>query len=269
MSETFYTETDFEGHGEFVEGTVSLGVTATCDTAMEAVGWWFPAVAPSGPVKARVYSPAGTLLASVDAFDTTTLDAPNIATLPDPLPAGTYRVCIVTPNRYVAKASFFAGGSITRGGITLGPSYFGSGDAFPNTVSGNSATYYMEPVVTGGETEPEEHDGSAALGITITIAAAGHKVASGSAALTLDLAAATTPAGRKSARGSSALRVGLHVIPGGSKRGMGAASLGLGIRLATAHLRFRPGRLTAGGRATVRIVATGRPTSSLTAGSAE
>lgn len=140
---TFYTDSDLIGAGEFVEAEVSLGTEFTVPAGdITRLRWRWPTVAPLVTPQMRLYTVAGTLLATIP-FDTTTLDVWNWATPGSPISvsAGTYVVAVNT-TRYPAKSGFFSGGSIVRGDITGVRGRFASGVAFPNNNS--TATYFPD-----------------------------------------------------------------------------------------------------------------------------
>lgn len=143
MSINFYTDADRIGAGEFVEGVVTLATQFTVtDGQIDYCRWPFPTVTPGTLPFMKVYSGAGSLLATI-AFDTTTLDAWNSATPGSPIvvSAGTIKVAVITP-RYTARTGFFSGGSITRSGITAVQGLFTSGDANPTSTS--TASYLAD-----------------------------------------------------------------------------------------------------------------------------
>lgn len=172
MTESFFTDADLSGTGEFVEGQTSLGTRMTlAEGTVIAIRIRFPAGALTGTTTARLYNIAGTLLGSVAAFDTITADAWNIATFASPIAvtAGDYVVTYVTPNRYVARTGFFTGGPITRGNITAKKGRFAGGDAFP---SSDSDAMYTADVVWAPASSSESVSDSGTEAETATVAAA-------------------------------------------------------------------------------------------------
>lgn len=164
----FYTDADLSGAGEFVESTVTLATEFTLPAGtINAVRTHFPAVAGATPL-ARVYNSGGTQLFA-GGFDSSTPDAWNSATISGGLSvsAGTYRVAIVV-TRYVAKGSFFSGGSVVRNGITGVQSRFDSGDVAPASTS--TATYFadLDFTATGSSATPNGLAVAVALGTPST-----------------------------------------------------------------------------------------------------
>jgi hypothetical protein len=145
----FFTDTDLIGAGEFLEATVSLATEYTLPAGtIASVRSKFPAVA-GATVLMRIYNASGTLLASASAFDTTTVDAWNTATISGGLTisASTIRVVIVV-TRYIALGGFFSGGAITRGSIQANRGLSDSGDVAPATASNTS--YFCDIDFTAG-----------------------------------------------------------------------------------------------------------------------
>lgn len=140
----------------------------------------------------------------------------------------------------------------------------GTFGVYPSDAAGGfNATWYGLGVTVTTVDGPEEHEGAGALGIELELSASGHKVASGAAVIALALAG-PDPEGSKSGRGSAALGLSLVATSHGTKHAAGAAAIRMAMRLLTAHIRLRPGRNVPAGRV-VRMVASGRPTSTLTA----
>lgn len=166
----FYTDADLAGAGEFAEAAVALATEFTLPAGtIASVRSRFPAVA-GATVLMRIYNASNTLLASASAFDSTTVDAWNTATISGGLvvSAATYRVCIVA-TRYIALGGFFSGGSIARSSMTAVQGRFDSGDVAPASTS--TATYFVDIDFT-----PAAAGGAVSFGAAPTLAAAATRV---------------------------------------------------------------------------------------------
>lgn len=146
----FFTDSDLTGAGEFVEAEVTLGPEFTIPAGSIArfrARW--PAIAPAVTPKIRVYNTSNALVAGPYDFDSTTLSDWNNATpgAPVSLDAGTYYVTWNT-TRYPAVAGFFAGGPITRNGVTAVQGRFASGVTSPTNTS--TALYPVDIDFTAG-----------------------------------------------------------------------------------------------------------------------
>ncbi|MFL6145575.1 MAG: hypothetical protein ACJ72N_27405 [Labedaea sp.] len=143
MSEEFWLDADLSGAGEFAEAAVSLALRVTVPAGrFDYLRARFPAVA-GATVLGRIYDASGATLFSTSAFDTTTVDAWNKATISGGLSvaAGTYRLTQVV-TRYVAKGGIFSGGNVVRGSFTGLESRFDSGDVAPSQSS--AAGYFVD-----------------------------------------------------------------------------------------------------------------------------
>ena len=233
--------------------------------------WWFPPESarpePIGTIVFKLWDEGSDTLLASATFADTSPGAPVTGTWRNTPPfaspvdvAGlTVAATVITPNGYYpAEGGVFP---VDGGTWTAINSRFNTSGGQPD--SGGTSTAYFVDLVTG-TTGPETHHGTAAITIALTQATAGRKSASGRAALALVLAS-VVGAGRKRAYGQAHVSLGLATAAAGRKYAYGAAALGLALRLAVAGTRLRPGHPRAAGRLTVRTVASGHPTSTLTA----
>lgn len=173
----FFTDGDLSGSLETAEAEVWLATEFTVPAGnANKFRWRFPAI-PSGVTPLmRLFNAGGTALAigpasaTTLAFDTSTNDAWNNATPPAPvaLSAGTYRATINT-TRYVFIGSFFAGGPITRAGVTAVQSRFGSPGSAPASTSNTLYTPDMDFTATAGGLAVTVWNGSTEVAATVTV----------------------------------------------------------------------------------------------------
>lgn len=224
---TFFTDVDREAAGVTFEPGVTLAVAYDLGpgTISRFRVAWPPAPDPAPVVRCWV-DDVDVLDGSL-AFDTSVNDAWNWATPPAPIVLTEPAIVLasVDTRQYNAIAAFFAGGPVTRNGITALSGVFGPAGVKPTTMWPSAYLCDIEytPADTGAS-------GTADIELDLALAGDGRKTARGTASQGLALALAAT--GRGARMGSAAAGLVLTLAGTGRKLARGTAALDLALELA-------------------------------------
>ena len=121
--------------------------------------------------------------------------------------------------------------------------YNGGALTAPYPSSSFASWYYVSPIMDDGGSEPP-NEGSAALGLDLSVSATGARNSEGAAAVGLGLAVAAT--GSSPHGGSVALTLDLALAAQGARASLGSADVGLGLALAAQGARASLGAAALG-----------------------
>lgn len=204
MAESIFTSQTPADANISDDTTYTLGTvwTPAADGVVTHLRMFAPTSAPSGSVIGVLYrvdsDTTGVELARA-TFGTLTLGDWNAVALPSPVPvfAGSYyAACYVTPDRFVITTAFFAAGSTVNGSLTApqsgspyGNGRFHVGDGFPDVTSGERSCYFADVVFEAGAPAAQ---GTADVGVGLSVGAAGGRGSAGVVVLELALVASVS-----------------------------------------------------------------------------